>query len=220
MASLPRGVRNRNPGNIDYNARNKWEGLDDPPSDGRFCRFKTDEHGIRALVILLRNYRKKYGLRSIEQIINRWAPPTENNTGAYARAVAKRFGEGVDYEPDLDDLDEVELLVRAITQHENGKGPYDGDWYTDTVFRRGIRMAIKPLPRSRTMQGSAVAGGATAAQGLMQVVTDNVDQAQSVAMVFDLAWPEIARYVLLAVALGGIAFAMWAKYSDRKEALG
>ena len=42
-----RGYRNRNPGNIEHSPANKWLGLDDPPSDGRFCRFVSHEHGIR-----------------------------------------------------------------------------------------------------------------------------------------------------------------------------
>nr|WP_237043559.1 hypothetical protein [Pseudomonas aeruginosa] len=38
---------------------------------------------------LLLNYRKVYGLRTVESLIARWAPSNENNTRAYASAVAR-----------------------------------------------------------------------------------------------------------------------------------
>jgi hypothetical protein len=50
---LSRGYRNRNPGNIEHLPTNKWLGLETPPSDGRFCRFRSHQHGIRALALLL-----------------------------------------------------------------------------------------------------------------------------------------------------------------------
>jgi hypothetical protein len=37
-------------------------------------------------------YQDKHGLRTIRQIVSRWAPPTENNTNAYVRAVAADTG--------------------------------------------------------------------------------------------------------------------------------
>ncbi|AZF64569.1 structural protein P5, putative [Pseudomonas sp. LBUM920] len=47
-----RGVRNRNPGNIDYNPANQWQCQlkPDPQIEKRFARFDTPENGIRALV--------------------------------------------------------------------------------------------------------------------------------------------------------------------------
>ena len=45
-----------------------------------FAEFDTQEHAIRAWLVLMRTYRKKYGLTTIRGIINRFAPPTENNT--------------------------------------------------------------------------------------------------------------------------------------------
>ena len=216
--AAPRGIRNRNPGNVEYNPKVKWAGLADPPSDGRFCRFKEDVFGLRALATVLRNYRRKHGLRTIAQIVNRWAPPTENNTRAYQLQVAVAFNATPEYEPNLDDPAELITLTRAIVLHENGaKGSFDGDWYPDTVYADAVHMVLRPLAQTRTVQGAVVSGTATAAQGLLQVVTENLDQAQQVSAVFDVAWPEIARYVLLAVALAGIAYTVYARYSDRKE---
>ncbi len=59
-----RGIRNNNPGNIDYNQRNAWQGqlgLGLGVTKPRFARFDTPENGIRALGKLLLAYRGKDG---------------------------------------------------------------------------------------------------------------------------------------------------------------
>jgi hypothetical protein len=47
--------------------------------------FDTQEHAIRAWLVMMRTYRRKHGLTTIRGIINRFAPPTENNTEKYIR---------------------------------------------------------------------------------------------------------------------------------------
>ncbi|HFX8036006.1 TPA: hypothetical protein ACIF5E_004931, partial [Escherichia coli] len=42
-----RGIRNNNPGNLEYSKTNPWVGQ--TGDDGRFAKFETPEHGIRAL---------------------------------------------------------------------------------------------------------------------------------------------------------------------------
>ena len=43
---------------------------------------------------------------------------------------------------DIDDLDTLRTLVKAIIRHENGRGPEpDGGWYSDDVIDEGIRRA-------------------------------------------------------------------------------
>lgn len=70
-----------NPANIRYNLSNKW--LGQIGSDNGFCEFDTIEHGIRAFIIVLRNYIKLHGCRSVEKIIRRFAPVSENPTNSY-----------------------------------------------------------------------------------------------------------------------------------------
>ena len=48
-----------------------------------FVEFDTREHGIRAWLVLMRTYRRRYGCRTIRQIVTRFAPPTENQTERY-----------------------------------------------------------------------------------------------------------------------------------------
>lgn len=124
MTLRPRGIRNNNPGNIEYNGT-KWRGLKTPPSDGRFCVFVAPEWGIRALAIVLRNYQRKYRINTIRGAITRFAPSTENNTAAYVASVAHAME--VDADEPLDwcaNKDILTAMVKAIIQHENGIQPY------------------------------------------------------------------------------------------------
>ena len=76
-----RGFRNNNPGNIRHGS--KWRGLAPNQNDTAFCTFINVEHGIRAIFKILNTYEKKHNLVTVEDIINRYAPPVENDTGAY-----------------------------------------------------------------------------------------------------------------------------------------
>lgn len=89
-----RGVRNRNPRNIDYNPANQWQSQLklDPAIEKRFARFDLPENGIRALGKLLLTYQRKHGLKTVKAIINRWAPSVENDTDAYVRTVEANTG--------------------------------------------------------------------------------------------------------------------------------
>ena len=69
-----------NPFNIRYSKRNKW--LGQIGNLHGFCRFKDDSFGIRAAILLVRNYIRA-GYNTPTRIITRFAPPFENNTDAY-----------------------------------------------------------------------------------------------------------------------------------------
>lgn len=115
-----RGLRNNNPGNIDK-GRDSWDGLDPSGSDPRFCTFTSMAYGCRALIRTLMTYHTKYGLVTVEEIINRWAPPVENNTKAYVNHVCQRLGVEPDHPLGFDGNPQVYLhLARAIAYHENG----------------------------------------------------------------------------------------------------
>lgn len=131
LSTAPRGIRNNNPGNIDYNPINKWKGLNpkSPELDSRFCVFISPEYGIRALMVLLRNYDKKHNLNSIRQIINRWAPSHENDTSAYVKHVSKLMGIDYDICLNLSDRKTLISLAKAIVIHENGVQPYADSIY-------------------------------------------------------------------------------------------
>lgn len=147
MGTQSRGIRNNNPGNIDYNARNQWQGQlpPDPAIEKRFARFDTPENGIRALAKLLLNYRGKDGIPAVGgpgidtplEFINRWAPSVENNTNAYVRAVAGALGVSPTTRIDIRNPVTLKSLVTSIIIHENGSNPYP-----DAVISEGIRRAL------------------------------------------------------------------------------
>lgn len=94
-------------------------------TDPDFVQFTAPKWGIRALYRVLRTYQVKHGLATIAEIIGRWAPPNENDTGAYAKAVAKACGVATDDVIDIvTDKAMAANLVMAIIRHENGQQPY------------------------------------------------------------------------------------------------
>lgn len=116
-----RGVRNNNPGNIRHSGT-RWQGMSAEQTDPAFVQFITPEYGIRALSKLLDTYSNIYGLRTVRGIISRYAPASENDTAAYANAVARALGVSPDAQIDVQ-ARKAEL-VQAIIKHENGAQPY------------------------------------------------------------------------------------------------
>ena len=88
---MSRGIRNNNPLNLRRTAT-KWKGQRPEQTDPHFVQFTAMEWGIRAAFCLLGTYADKYGLRSVEQIVSRWAPPSENNTESYIAHVCRMTG--------------------------------------------------------------------------------------------------------------------------------
>ena len=89
---VPRGIRNNNPLNIRKGSN--WQGERQPQSDKAFEEFESMQYGIRAGFKLIKKYMSGYnGLTkkfdTIELIIKRWAPPSENATQRYIDFVSK-----------------------------------------------------------------------------------------------------------------------------------
>jgi hypothetical protein len=119
-ALTPRGIRNNNPGNIEWiaNAAKRWRGM--IRADGRYGVFDTAANGVRAIGGELRaNFRR--GENTVRAIISEWAPPTENDTSSYMRAVANALRVDVDTPLSSSKIPE---LTAAIIKHENGAQPY------------------------------------------------------------------------------------------------
>lgn len=132
-----RGIRNNNPGNIRWG--DEWEGLvsETQRTDESFCQFTSPEYGIRAMIIILRKYNRQYGLRTVSEIINRWAPPVENDTDSYVNSVAKHIGVVPDQKIDTNDSRIIIPLLEAIIQHENGSQPYEFHTFVKAVDLAG-----------------------------------------------------------------------------------
>lgn len=136
-----RGIRNNNPGNLVYSAQG-WDG--ELASDGKFSRFDTPEHGIRALAKNMRTYQNKHGLNTVAQMISKFAPPEDHNdTPTYIKAVAGMMGVDPNQHIDTSDADTLTKLVNGIITVENGSNPYTGQQISDGVL---AAMGAKQLP--------------------------------------------------------------------------
>lgn len=115
----PRGLRNNNPGNIRI-TKDKWKGMSPVQKDKEFFQFTEMKWGYRALIRTLQNYRRRHGCQTIADFINRWAPPSENNTGGYISRVCKEMQVPNSFVPDVDDKATMCAFAAAISQVENG----------------------------------------------------------------------------------------------------
>jgi hypothetical protein len=129
-----RGLRNNNPGNIRLGE--SWQGMRSTQTDPSFVQFISPEYGIRAMARVLRNYGAA-GYDTLQEIINRWAPPGDNNdTASYIRAVSQRLNIAPNAPLDLAHSRTLGALIEAIIQHENGVQPYD-----ISTIAKGISLA-------------------------------------------------------------------------------
>ncbi len=149
MTITPRGLRNNNPGNIEYN-RYTAEYVGCTGTDGRFATFDSMTHGLRALAVLLLTYQRMHGIRTVRDAINRWAPPSENDTGAYVNAVTAEVaaavpGVGPDTPIDFSDPTVLRSLTVAIGRHENGRAAFD-HYCTSDAIDAGVDMALGIRP--------------------------------------------------------------------------
>ena len=106
---MSRGLSNCNPGNI-RQSKVRYKGEVQPSRDPAFKQFESLAWGYRAVFVLLHTYRVRHGLRTVRGMISRWAPPVENHTEAYIRAVAADTG-----------------IAAAISRVENGTAADRGE---------------------------------------------------------------------------------------------
>jgi len=126
-----RGLRNNNPGNI--RRGEAWQGMAPVQSDAEFVTFESPVWGIRAMNRILSTYYHTYGLKTVRDIISRWAPPAENDTPSYINAVANDMG--VSPTATLRLPEQAPALTAAIIHHENGLQPYSEQTVAEGVAR-------------------------------------------------------------------------------------
>ena len=116
---MSRGLKNNNPGNI-RRSKTRYVGEISPSTDAEFKQFESVAYGYRAMFVLLDSYRRRYSLNTIRQMINRYAPPTENFTEGYIRFVAQRTGIRPDEALDTRSERDMVPIVMAMSEIENG----------------------------------------------------------------------------------------------------
>ena len=116
---MSRGLRNCNPGNI-RRSRTRYEGEVVPSGDSQFKQFESMGYGYRAMFVLLHTYRLRGYGATIEKMISRYAPPSENNTEGYIARVS--VGSGIAKDCLLDTLSAEQMIpiVCAMSEVENG----------------------------------------------------------------------------------------------------
>jgi len=100
-------------------------------SETTFCVFAEPEWGLRVMGVILRTYKRKYGLSSPLAIVSRWAPASDprNNPATYAVSVAKSMSATLNQTIGANDQIDVDAdavligLIKAIAKVENGIVP-------------------------------------------------------------------------------------------------
>jgi hypothetical protein len=216
---IARGERNRNPGNIRKTGdwRN-WQGVapDREQVDEEFIVFKTAAWGIRALARTLITYRDKHNLRTIAGIINRWAPPIENDTGAYAMAVSEKTGIGLRQPIDIAKYEVAVRVIPAIIHQELGYMPYSREQIDEGLRMAGIAKPVPPVTQDPRLRTGAVAGaGATAV-----IVTETLQvgrELRDAGKTHESAALTIGGGLIVLVALGALAVGVLRKRKAKKE---
>lgn len=145
----PRGQRNNNPLNIEWNENNKWKGSTgiEKHEQPRFDTFESPELGFRAATKIFQTYSNR-GQNTLEEIIagveneegkkiGGWAPEGENDTDAYISFLEKRTGFDRSKPLDLGDAETVVKLLEAMTRMELGIQPYKLN-----TIRKGVEMVL------------------------------------------------------------------------------
>lgn len=210
----PRGFLNGNPGNLDFNERNRWQGQVgiEPRRPGRtwtprFAVFIAAVWGIRAILRLLISYQDQHDIRTIRGIVTRWAPAHENDTSAYIYQVMRATGLDADQDLDLHTYEHAVPIARAIVRHELGDPRAYGlaDWYPDEVWDEAAVRAglIRQQPKPVTKDTEVLAGGAavaaagiSAADGL-GIVRQFVQPGSTAAQVIGVLAAVLVAYLLL-----------------------
>lgn len=103
-----------NPGNIRFSESNEWLGQIGKYKG--FVCFASCAYGVRALIILLKNYISK-GFDTPSKIINRFAPSSENDTDSYISFIHQKF---IDKDLKISCPSELFALVAGICRFETG----------------------------------------------------------------------------------------------------
>jgi len=119
------GLRNNNPGCLKRDENSTpYRGEIVPTNDPPWRQFESKAYGYRAMFhLILIRYIIDYNINTIRGIMNRYAPPTENDTLAYIDFVSLRTGIDADEVIKAGDTDVILDFGRAITKMENGVEP-------------------------------------------------------------------------------------------------
>lgn len=124
-----RGLRNNNPLNI-RNGYSRWVGKAKQQTDPAFVCFMNKSMGYRAAWKIFYSYMLRFRDNgeqfNLVNILNRWAPPNENNTNEYVRTIIRLTDFKITGKQNLPAPDTKEgrliltEIIAAMTCVENG----------------------------------------------------------------------------------------------------
>lgn len=120
-AAGPRGVRNNNPLNVSaLPGGQTWAGQ--TGTDGQYATFGTPAAGWAAADKNLQAYATQHGIDTLSGVINRWAPPSSNDTASYIKTVASDLGVDPNAKINLADPQVRQALLQSMSKVEIGQG--------------------------------------------------------------------------------------------------
>lgn len=163
-ARAPRGIRNNNPGNLNF-ARQPGATMENKTSEKpRFAQFQTPEEGLAALSLQLQRYGQR-GINTVRAIISKFAPPEENNTARYIGDVARALKVGATDRLDTSDPNVLNNLMGAIIHIENGRNPYSTEQLAAASSVRAAGAPDRPVSISQSTTIHVAGGGNPEATG-------------------------------------------------------
>lgn len=189
----PRGIRNNNPGNLNYVGQAGATKEGGP--NGRFAVFGSMTEGVAALYKQLQLYFKR-GTNTIESIVKKYAPASDNNNVmAYINQLVKATGKGAGEMLNSADMPTIFNLMKGIINHENGKG-----YVSDNDIMGGIQVGARAAMQRNSGSYGGAAGSKTEINiGKMEMTTSASNQQ---ALATDLQ-RSIGRSSLLTPSLSG-----------------
>lgn len=193
----PRGIRNNNPGNLNFAGQSGAQKEEGP--NGRFAVFKSMTAGVAALYRQIQLYASR-GINTIAKIVNKYAPAADNNNvGAYIRALMGATGKDANEALDTSDMQTMMALLRGIINHENGKGHVSDDQIFEGI-QVGAGVGAQSYGRSYNRGGNSTTTTDTQI-GQVNVYTQATD-ANGIARDMGGA---LRRNTLVGAANGGVS---------------
>jgi len=147
-----RGMRDNNPLNV---SDSNWQGeVDvDTNSEGEAI-FSDMSFGIRAAALNLYSYYYLHGRKTIQDIINNWAPASDGNDPiSYAQYVSDQTGIGVNEFFDFNSKN-IKAIMKAMANEELGKNY--AIQIPDTDWDNGLNMTNKSVLAIAATGGSLI----------------------------------------------------------------
>ena len=143
--TLPRGIRNHNPGNLN---RSCWHGSRTRRIDG-FAVFGSDEEGLLNLAACIGQFYFDHRLNTVASFVSRYAPASENDLMSYEMFIASwmnfRRDEIASRDLSLQAIPQAAWLLLGIVRIECGVPPAalkrGHEWFSNAQAMRAVSLS-------------------------------------------------------------------------------